>query len=399
MAYTSCMSTPRLHTTPAVGVRIAFAVMLGLAAAMGVGRFVFTPLFPIMVAQAGMTPSQGAYLATANYAGYLLGAGALSLAPSLNTRRVATIAGILLVSSEVGMLVTTDVVVWSALRLVAGVSSAVLFVSGVTALQTTRVPRWGRALGFGGVGFGIALSGLGVLAASQILDWKGLWLASAILTGALMVPLLAAPHPRWSGQIAETSPAAQRAQKSSNAPQRAWLLLLVIYFLEGLGYIIIGTFIVDSVGGAESAGGPLVWAVVGVTTLFSPLFWMRGAARFGQAKILATTLTVQAIGVAAPGFLDGPLWAFLGAFFFGATFIPIAMLAMSLGAHLGTESSAATLTTWYGVGQILGPLVVVPFIADGYNNAFQISALVLAFAAGLMWLLVRMIRGTSAEVL
>ncbi len=45
-----------------------------LAAAMGgVGRFVYTPILPMMTAQTGLTAHSGGHLATANYLGYLGG--------------------------------------------------------------------------------------------------------------------------------------------------------------------------------------------------------------------------------------------------------------------------------------------------------------------------------------
>jgi len=41
--------------------------MLGLAAAMGIGRFAFTPLMPLMQEHAVLTMAQGGWLAGANY--------------------------------------------------------------------------------------------------------------------------------------------------------------------------------------------------------------------------------------------------------------------------------------------------------------------------------------------
>src|SRR5205085_9008151 len=60
---------------------IVFVGLLALAAAMGVGRFAFTPLLPLMQAHDGLSLGQGAWLATANYLGYAAGALACSVRP------------------------------------------------------------------------------------------------------------------------------------------------------------------------------------------------------------------------------------------------------------------------------------------------------------------------------
>src|SRR5438067_13173360 len=64
-----------MATSQYVSERTAAAVGLaGLAAAMGIGRFAFTPIFPLMQETLGVTLAEGARLASANYVGYLLGA-------------------------------------------------------------------------------------------------------------------------------------------------------------------------------------------------------------------------------------------------------------------------------------------------------------------------------------
>src|SRR5947209_8137905 len=52
---------------------VVWTGLVGLAVAMGIGRFAFTPLLPLMQQDAGVSLVQGSSLATANYVGYLVG--------------------------------------------------------------------------------------------------------------------------------------------------------------------------------------------------------------------------------------------------------------------------------------------------------------------------------------
>nr|WP_141811859.1 YbfB/YjiJ family MFS transporter [Nocardia bhagyanarayanae] len=337
---------------------------------MGVGRFVYTPLLPVMVDAHRISASDGAVIATANYAGYLLGAVLLARRPQGSNPRSFRAAAVALVASEALMAVPAPTPVAAALRLIAGVASAVVFVGCAGAMA--RHDGSGRAAGiaFGGVGFGIALTGVLVLAARPVLSWQGMWLGAAALTAILLAPALRL----------DIRPG-RAAGLAAAAPSRAWRALLPAYFLEGLGYIVIGTFLVAAV--SEQRGpvlGSSVWIVVGAAAAPATVLWAAAARRVTPALALPIALLAQAFSALLPA-VTGATWAVLvSAALFGATFMGIVMLAMRVGGELSGADAAAPLTAVYGAGQMLGPLVVAPVLGEGYRVAFAIATAVLGLA-------------------
>ncbi|WP_254647602.1 YbfB/YjiJ family MFS transporter [Streptomyces sp. GbtcB6] len=349
-----------------------------LAAGMGVGRFVYTPILPLMHARAGLSAGAGANLATANYAGYLLGALAGTLAPALvRSRAVLRGSLILLTATLAAMPLTHSTAVWAALRLSAGAASALVFVIAVASLlhhlreHPAHLPGWA----FGGVGAGIALSGLLVLALRSVSDWRAAWWAAAALTAVLAAAA-------WRLRP-EDAPAATAAGDRPGARTHRWFgALFLSYFLEGVGYIVAGTFLVAAIGqGSPGWVGSGAWVLVGLAAVPSSALWARLGRRWSRPGLLLTALTIQAAGIALPA-LSGSTAAALGsAVLFGATFLGVSTLALATGAQLRFPRSVALLTAGYSVGQILGPLVVAPLLRHGYHQALLLAALVVLAAA------------------
>jgi predicted MFS family arabinose efflux permease len=366
------------------------AATAGLAAAMGVGRFAYTPLLPIMIDAAGLTPSQGAIVATANYAGYLAGAVIVMLRPQWSSHRGLQCLAAALVLSEVAMGITTSVELWSVLRFVAGLASAAIFVACVQSVSRLVTARAASALAtgttFAGVGIGIALTGVMVLVFSAALSWRELWIALASMTAVLLTPLvLCRPFTR---SISAAKSEAGNYEEYASASLLRWVLLMAVYFLEGVGYIIVGTFLVVAVADKGNAtAGPAVWIVVGVAAAPATLGWTAVAKRIGTATTLLIALITQAVGTFVPTISTATPAAVFAAVVFGGTFMGITALAIQLGNEVYGPTAAAPLTAMYGLGQILGPIGVAPVLGSTYNTAFQIAGTVLVTGAVLTWIL------------
>ncbi|WP_244438967.1 YbfB/YjiJ family MFS transporter [Paraburkholderia dilworthii] len=193
---------PPMPAEPHAARRAAFACMLTLAVALGIGRFAFTPLLPLMLhgGALGQPPidiQHGGWLASFNYAGYFVGAltcAALRVEPA----RVVRSGLVLTVLLTLAMGVTNQFWVWAAVRFIAGAVSAWTFVFasqwGLRRLAELGQPAWSGVIytgpGVGIVGTGLLVSVAGGYGATA--GWIGFGLISAVLAVAVW-PAFGAP--------------------------------------------------------------------------------------------------------------------------------------------------------------------------------------------------------------
>jgi hypothetical protein len=229
--------------------------------------------------------------------------------------------------------------------------------------------------GLGGVGAGIAASGVLVLVLRHA-AWPDSWWSAALL-GAV---LGAAAWPLGRQTTAKDNNGAERGTGAAGRRWFTWLLLA--YTLEGVGYIIAGTFLVAAIDQtAPTTLGSSAWIIVGAAAVPSAALWAGFSRLWSRPALLAVALGAQAAGIALPALVGGTAAALASAVLFGATFLGVATLALATGAHLRAPRAVAILTTGYSVGQLAGPLLVTPVLHHSYQPALLAGAAIVAVAA------------------
>lgn len=353
--------------------RDALAGALMLAVGMGFGRFAFTGLYPQMMADGVLDLRGGSLAASANYAGYLLGALLLAWKHPWQPATLCRAGLFGSLACLLAMAAAPSVTSVLPLRLLAGVASALTLVgASLWLLRADHHPRAAPVL-YAGVGLGILLSAE-LLAAGQRLGWHSP--AQWLLLGAAALMLIL-PATLALRQTIPTTIAQAPAERALPAAR-----LVTLYGLAGLGYIVTATYLPLLLRDGLNGIHPLqIWAAFGLGAVPSCFLWHSLRERLGTRRALALNLGLQAIGVALPALDDGLAGGLLSALLVGGTFMGTVTIAMAAarGESRHTPQLAAWMTASYGVGQIAGPL-----LAEALHGHFRhFAPALLCAAAGL----------------
>ena len=356
-----------------------------MAIAIGVGRFAYTPLLVVMHADAGLSLPFAGILASANLAGYLVGALAGMRAPRGTDRRreiAAACGGVVLLTACMAL----PAWAWLPARFLTGVCSGIAFVA-VVSLMFDYAGASGRRGGIGvfftGVGIGIAAAGALTPAFAALGGSRGAWLAFALL--AFIVLLVVLP-----GIPSGEATHAVAAASGTSAGRGRLVFLNLVYAVEGAAYIIPATFIVAMVSedAALAPYGSLTWIVVGLVAAPSAIFWTWFEQRAGRVPALVTALAAQGVALLAPLVVPSPADAVVVALGLGGTFMGITLLATALGRAVDPQRGVqivAVMTVWYGLGQIAGPLVATRIVVatGSYRDSLFLAGAALLAATAL----------------
>lgn len=360
------------------------AAALLLAIGMGFGRFAFTGLYPLMLDDGLLSLQSGSLAASANYAGYLLGALLLARSSADQASRLCqwALGGTLLTLAALAWIELSGLIML--VRFAAGLFSAMALVgASLWLLQAAGQARHAPLL-FAGVGLGILLSAeLIALGHASGLHSQALWLGLAL--AGLLLGIPAWWQLRRQPVQASAGHATATATPSGLGPGR----LVLIYGLAGFGYIVTATYLPLLLQGSLGAIDPLqIWAAFGLGAIPSCFLWHALQQHLGTPRSLALNLLLQAGGVLLPVFSHAG-WASLGsAILVGATFmgtVTIAMPAAQAWAGQVRCNMPATMTAAYGLGQIVGPLLAAALFAryHSFDPALLVAAASLAIGASL----------------
>lgn len=368
---------------------ISAAGMISLAVAVGVGRFAFTPLFPLMVRDGLLASSTGALLAASNYLGYLLGAmlaARVRLRPETLLR--LGLVGIVIVTAAVGW--TSSVTTWTLLRCLAGVFSAWSLV-GTTAwafawLALLGRPNWAGAV-FAGVGVGIAGAGVFcVLAARPGILANEMWIELAMLACVpTSMPLIVSR----SGPTTNSSNKSVPVHGVHHAAHLRTGGLVVCYSVFGFGYILPATYLPALA--RQLVDDPRVfgwaWPTFGIAAALSTVIASWGLQRFNRVQVWAASHALMAAGVLLPSIWRSITGIVIAALLVGGTFMVISMVGMQEARARAEENATAILaqmTAGFAFGQLVGPVASAAFVRLTADASVGLSYAMQLAAAGLM---------------
>lgn len=342
-----------------VGLRkLAFVGLSGGLIGVGICRFAYTPLVPVMIGEGWMTEVEAGYIGAVNFTGYLVGS-ILSWwsATHMGTGRAVRLNLTLCVLSLAAVAMPWGFHWLAFWRFVAGYGGAVLLVLvGPAVLAQAPAERWGWLTGiiFTGVGAGVAatgtivplLSGLGATEA-----WSGLAVVALLL--AVMT------HRFWREPPAEgLAPPAEESRRSLSPPA---ILLCFAYATYAFGIAPHTVFWVDYLArglGRGIAVGGLHWTVIGVLAIATPTLLGRIGDRYGFGMSLVAAMAVTAAGVLFPVIVRTPELQIVSSVLFGLTMPSTVALFAGRTAEIGGRQGQRRLwwlmTLYFALVQAAG---------------------------------------------
>lgn len=354
--------------------KVLAAGIFSLILMLGVARFAYTPMLPLMQQQAGLGIAEGGWLASINYIGYLCGAIIASLISNLHLKDKLYRTGLIVAVVTTWMMgVTDNVWIWSVSRFLAGLSSAAGLLIGSGLIMNWLIRHdFKSELGihFGGLGLGIAFCALMVELTVSNLNWSEQWYMMTLAGALLIIPAWG-----WLPKPDNTSLTKSGNEIVDQPPSRVFLyVFMAAYFCAGIGYVISATFIVIIINELPGMVGKGSWSfmIMGLAAAPACILWDLIARKVGDLNALTSAFLLKIFAILLPVMTDNPILVMFSAALFGATFLGIVSLVLSMaGRYYPTRPAKmmGKMTITYGIAQIIAP-AITGIIAENTGSYF-----------------------------
>jgi len=372
----------------------ALSLSLGAAISLGMARFSYALLLPLMREDLGWSYLQAGSMNTSNAMGYLIGA---LVTPAL-MRRIGAQKTLL-----IGATLTALFMIWCGFltdsnallvqRLLAGIASALIFISGgllAARLGSQHIRQAGLLIGlyYGGTGIGILLSALLVPFALTYANnsghahgWQIAWVVLAL---ACILATLTMMRPIHDIDGKTVAPG-----EHGRFDWRAYSFGLLGYLMFGVGYIGYMTFVIALLR-EQGMSGPTItvfYSALGLAVFASSRIWARLLDHYkgGQAQAILNGLLC--VATILPVLSANIICVFASGILFGAVFLSVVASTTALVRHNAPAAAwpagISLFTTVFAFGQVIGPSLVgwVSDQSGGLRHGLACSAVVLLAGA------------------
>ena len=372
-------------------IAIIMAGIISIFIGVGIARFSFTSLLPLMLNDF-LTIKLVGFLASVNYIGYLIGSIVAIFIKDIYTRIQFFRLGLILsIISTIILGITINEVLWTISRIIAGFSTAmVLVVCSSIVMSKLNIEDKTKMMGiyYSGIGFSIVIVDL-IIKTININNnlWQFSWLILTIFATIFSIyPLyILSLDKKINNQNIK-----HKIEKHIFTP--FVIILIIAYFCEGVGFVVQATFLPDIINKLEGLEGfgSLTWLFVGIAGIPASIIWMKLAYKFGSTNMIIYALFIQIIGILIPTITNNIYLNILSGALYGGTFIGLSALFMNLVGKLSGKNPVVlmgTITTSYSIGTIVAPLYCVALYEKFNSHKYSLYLTALIVFLGLLLLI------------
>lgn len=368
--------------------KIIFASICSTLIAIGLGRFIYTPILPNMQNALNLSSTMMGIISSYNYLGYLIGSIIPIIWKFSNHRNIIIFSSVISVITIFLMGITTDMKLFILLRFLCGISSALGFIFTISFMFNFFKDSKNKTLQlyhFCGIGLGIVIGTIAVWITSTYgFFWYHQWICIGYIGILLCIPLvLFIPKQLVVNNEKKTS-----KKSKFNA---SFLTISFGYFFFGIGYIIFGTFI-SAMARDEfniSSYQYFFWIIVGLFAIPSVLIWDRISKKISVDYLLFFSCFIVTLGVLFLFFGNKLNFFFISCLLYGLGVPGSVALILVEGKKRfvgNINTSVAILTSAFSIGQILGPYLsgILIDTENKYKSSITLAFVCLVLSSFLM---------------